>query len=268
MMVEIRYLGVAGWQISADGYSLVLDPYFTRISMLQSVIGRAIPNRALIRKHMPPADAILVTHAHYDHLMDVPDAAQITGAQVWASPQSCDLLRILGTPDACVMRPNDTLTLGPFTVEVHESKHRIVFGTIPYYGALKPNLRPPLRASDYRMDMQYSFRISTRSTRILVTSGIDDEPLVRANVLLVGADANRTQLIPILDAAQASLIMPNHWDDMFRPLAKPVRTMNNPPPTRIPTFTRIDLDAWAALVRDLARDARVIIPKYFEAISV
>src|SRR5688500_4434320 len=154
--MELRYLGVAGWQISAEGYSLVIDPYFTRISMRQLVFGRAIPNVALIRQYMPSANAILVTHAHYDHLMDVPDAAQITGAQVWASPQGCDLLRILGTPDACVMYPNDVLTLGPFSVEVYDSKHRIVFGSIPYYGPLKANLRPPLSGGDYRMDRQYS----------------------------------------------------------------------------------------------------------------
>lgn len=266
--MEIKYLGVAGWQISEAGYSLVLDPYFTRISMRQLVFGKAIPNEALIRQHMPSADAILVTHAHYDHLMDVPDAMKITGAQVWASPQACELLRILGVADACVMRANDTLTLGPFTVEVYESQHRIVFGSIPYSGPLKANLSPPLSGGDYRMDVQYSFRISAGDARVLVTSGIDAEPSVAAEALLVGADASRDQLTPILEAAQARLVMPNHWDDMFRQLSQPVRPMVTPPPNLIPRFTRIDLDAWSALVREIMPDARIVIPKYFEAISV
>lgn len=267
-MIEIKYLGVAGWSITEAGYSLVIDPYFTRISMLQLVFGHAVPNVPLIRQHMPPADAILVTHPHYDHLMDVPDAAAITGAQVWASPQGCELLQILGAAGACIMRPNDVLMLGAFSVEVYESRHRVVFGSIPYHGALKPNLRPPLRGSDFRMDVQVSFRISTKGTRILVTSGIDDEPLLPVDVLLVGADATREQLARILKASQPSIVMPNHWDDMFRSLAKPVRPMIAPPLTRTPHLTRINLDQWAALVREITPDARVIIPKYFEAINV
>jgi len=270
MMILLKYLGVAGWQIEAEGSSLLIDPYFTRISLRTLLVGRAIPDTEVIRQHTPRADFILVTHPHYDHIMDVPDAAQITGAPVYVSPQGCDLLRILGTPDAqiCQMLPGDSLTLGRFKVEVYESRHRRVFGSIPYYGPLAKGLRAPLRAADYRMDYQYSFRLEVGDTRILVTSGIDEEPRIEADVLLVGADPTRAQLAPIVEATKPRLVLPTHWDDMFRPLSQPTRPMIIPPPTIFPRFERINLAAWQVLVKDLAPDAKVILPELFKDITI
>jgi L-ascorbate metabolism protein UlaG (beta-lactamase superfamily) len=269
-MTHLTYLGTAGWHLSDGDYNLVIDPYFTRISMRTLVFGRAVPDTTLIVRHMPLTDALLVTHPHYDHIMDVPEAARITGAPVWASPQGCELLHLLDVPDTqiCTMHPGDVLPLGPFTVEVYESQHRMVFGSIPYAGRLKKGLQPPLRGGDYRMDVQYSFRVIAGDQRILVTSGIDDEPALEAEVLLVGADATRDQLVPILNAAKPRLVLPNHWDDMFQPLSQPTRTMMTPPPTRIPNFKRINLEEWTQLVRDLAPDAEIVIPRLFEAYSV
>jgi L-ascorbate metabolism protein UlaG (beta-lactamase superfamily) len=269
-MTHLTYLGTAGWHLSDGDYNLVIDPYFTRISMTTLVLGRVVPDSALIAQHLPPADALLVTHPHYDHIMDLPEAARITGVPVWASPQGCELLHLLNVPDTqiCVMYSGDVLSFGPFTVEVYESQHRRVFGTIPYAGPLKKGLRLPLRGGDYRMDVQYSFRVVAGDQRILITSGIDDEPALEAEVLLVGADATRDQLVPILNAAKPRLVLPNHWDDMFRPLSQPTRTMMTPPPTRIPIFKRINLELWARGVSELAPDAKIVIPRLFEAYSI
>jgi L-ascorbate metabolism protein UlaG (beta-lactamase superfamily) len=269
-MVHITYLGTAGWHLTDGDYNLVIDPYFTRLSMSTLVFGRAVPDTRLIEKHMPPADALLVTHPHYDHIMDVPEAARITGAPVWASPQGCELLQLLKVPDTqiCAMNAGDVLPFGPFSVEVYESQHRIVFGSIPYSGPLKKGVRAPLRGGDYRMDVQYSFRVTVGDQRILVTSGVDDEPAVEAEVILVGADTTRDQLAKILNAVRPRFVLPNHWDDMFRPLSKPTRTMMTPPPTRIPIFKRINLEAWRGLVDELAPDAQILIPRLFEAYSI
>jgi hypothetical protein len=103
---------------------------------------------------------------------------------------------------------------------------------------------------------------------VLVASGIDEEPSVEAEVLLVGADANDDQLGAILGAVHPRLVLPNHWDDMFRPLSQPVRPMLVPPPTLIPRMQCIDLRAWQRLVTAIAPDARVIVPQWFEPLSL
>lgn len=260
----LSYLGVAGWHLQAAGASLLIDPYFTRLPMWRVVVGRAVPDADAVARYTPPADWILVTHPHYDHLLDVPEAARLTGAPVYASPQGCALLRLLGVPATQLhaITPDDRLELGPFIAEVYEVPHRLMLGRVPYFGPLPDGLTPPLRARDYRIQQQYSFRVTAGGVRILVASGIDGEPAVEADVLLVGADASRDQLERIMDASHPQLVLPNHWDDMFRSLDKPIRP-SLAAPSRFGLPRRIDLDAWQARVKAAAPGADVVVPELF-----
>jgi hypothetical protein len=106
--------------------------------------------------------------------------------------------------------------------------------------------------------------ISGHGLRVLLASGIDAEPAVEADVLVVGADASRDQLGRILCETQPRWVLPNHWDDMFRPLAQSVRPMITPPPGLIPTLRRIDLAAFARTACELRPQCEVILPERFK----
>lgn len=263
-VLTLRYLGVAGWELSTSSHRLWVDPYFTRLPLWTMLFGRAIPDRQNISRYIPPAmDGILISHAHYDHLMDVPEVARLTGARVYTSPQGCALLGVLGVPvEQCTpLAPGGRLQVGSFTVEVYRTPHRVIFGRVPYQAPLRMGLKPPLRARDYRMDEQYSFLIQVGGLRVLIASGIDDEPPVAADVLMVGADASWEQLARILNATRPRIVLPNHWDDMFRPLNKPIRPMIEPT-RRIAIPRRIDLKVWREMVKALAPQAQVVIPQH------
>lgn len=264
--LSLRYLGVAGWHLSTPDSSLVIDPYFTRLSQWRVMTGLAIPDPGLIRQHLPSADWILVTHPHYDHLMDVPEAASITGAGVYASPQGVELLAILGVPQEQLftIQPGDRLNCGDFEIEAYTSLHRQILGSVPYQEPLKPNLKPPLRAGDYRIRQQFSFLITAGETRVLIASGIDREPVVEADVLLVGADASQEQLRTILGGVRPRMVFPNHWDDMFRPLSKPTRPMIKPPKYILFIPRRIDLQAFAHTVQAIQPGTSVVLPDLFK----
>lgn len=94
--IQLTYLGTAGWQIS-DGKTVVLiDPYLTRAKMitpndlprtqdrrpLLTLNDIARPDTAVIDAYIHRADFILVTHTHFDHVLDVPYIARKTGALV------------------------------------------------------------------------------------------------------------------------------------------------------------------------------------------
>lgn len=262
--MEMQYLGTAGWYFKASGGALLVDPYFTRVPLRRLAFGPLVPDAEVVRRHTPPADWILVSHPHFDHLLDVPVVARMTGAAVFASRQGCDLLRVLGVPSARLhtVEAGDRLALGPFAVEVYEAQHRLLMGRVPACGPLREGLVPPLRARDYRMRELFSFCVEAGGVRVLVASGVEREPSVPADMLLAGADASRAQLARILSAVQPRLVLPNHWDDMFRPLSEPARpSLCMPPALGAPR--RVDLAAWAALVRELAPAARVLIPERF-----
>ncbi len=265
----LTYLGVAGWHFQTGAGSLLVDPYFTRLSMMRMLLGRAIPDRAEIEKFTPPAGWILVTHPHYDHLMDVPVIIERGGAVVYASSQANDLLSILGVPPDTrqVIDTGDRLALGSFEIDVYASIHRTILGRIPYEGPLKDGLTPPLRARDYCIRQSFSFCIAADGCRVLVLNGIDDEPAVEADVVIVGADASRDQLARVLDPAAPRLVMPNHWDDMFIPLSRPVRPMRHPP-RGVTIPGRLDMAAWVERVKSILPQARVIVPDRFAALEV
>lgn len=261
MSLTLRYLAAAGWWLNNGQHALLIDPYFTRLPMWRYAFGRAVPDRDLIKRYTPPADHILVTHPHVDHILDVPQVAALTGAAVHASAQSCELLRALGVPagQTDVIHAGDVLSLGPWQVKVYASAHRVILGRVPATGPLRKPLHPPLRARDYRIREQFTLRITHSETRVLIVSGIDDEPALTADVVAVGADASPTQLTAILSPATPHIVLPNHWDDMFRPLSRPTRPMLNPSVgPRQPL--RLDMDRWAHRVAVIAPDARIIIP--------
>jgi len=74
--VALRWLGVSSFEISHAGRVLLFDPFVSRPV-------DACP--ALPAGVRPPehADAILVTHGHYDHFGDVPELARKLGATVY-----------------------------------------------------------------------------------------------------------------------------------------------------------------------------------------
>jgi L-ascorbate metabolism protein UlaG (beta-lactamase superfamily) len=266
--MHLTYLGAAGWHLQAGTGSLLVDPYFTRLSMAKMLFGRAIPDRAVIEKFAPPAEWILITHPHYDHLMDVPVIVERGGAVVYASQQANDLLAALGVAadNRRVIVPGDRITLGGFEIDVYASTHRTILGRIPCEGPLKDRMKPPLRALDYRIRQPFSFRIAAEGCRVLVLNGIDDEPAVEADVVIVGADASSEQLARVLETAAPRLVLPNHWDDMFRPLGEPVRSILQPPRGAI-LVRRLDMAAWVERVKDILPQAEVIVPEWFAVLE-
>lgn len=261
MSLTLRYLGAAGWWLNYGQHALLIDPYFTRLPMWRYALGRAVPDRNLIERYTPPADHILVTHPHVDHLLDVPQAAALTGATVHASAQGCELLHALGVPaeQIDVIHAGDVLSLGPWQAEVYASAHRVILGRVPATGPLRTPLHPPLRARDYRIREQFTLRITYGETRVLIVSGIDDEPALNTDVMAVGADASLSQLAAILGSAAPRIVLPNHWDDMFRPLSRPTRPMLNPSISPGQPL-RLDLTRWAQRVAAIVPDTRIITP--------
>ena len=262
-LATFRWLGVAGLILETADCTLAIDPYLTRASVWRIALGKLRPDRRVIAAHIPHCDYVLVTHPHFDHLLDVPEVVAQTGAVACGSPNTCRLLRAAGVAASQMREINvgAAFRLGDFAVDVVAAKH-IELGGRPVLESVVPSqCRAPLRAWDYRMDFDFSFLIRARGLRVLVWSGPGlpvDGPVDVAfvNALAPGLDA-------MVRAARTRVLVPIHWDDFTRSADKPVRPTLRPSGRLVPPLRRFDPVAFERSIVQHAPDTRVFFAERF-----
>jgi L-ascorbate metabolism protein UlaG (beta-lactamase superfamily) len=273
-MLQCRWLGVAGVELSAGGQTLVIDPFFTRFPFWRMWPGRVRPDRDLIAATLRRCDHVLVTHAHWDHLMDVPHVALNTGAAVAGSRNTCQLLEVLGVPPGQIRQisAGERLSLGEFQVEVLPAQHGRTPIDRTINGPLRPGLKPPLRAFDYRMDACFSFLVRVGGYRLLIGPGENPVESRPADVLFVGV----IKTVPdppayyaaLLRRVRPAVVIPYHWDDLFSPLSRPLRPTFQLPEWAFPPLRRVDLAAFSRMITHTAPGTRVLVPEIFRVYEV
>ncbi len=252
MSLTFRWLGAAGIELRAGEQVMVLDPFFTRPTLLE-MLHPITSDSSLVARYIPTCSQVLVTHAHYDHVLDVPQVLYHTGAVAYGSANTCQLLRLHGVPEDQVkqVQVGDRLSLGIFQVEVIKGQHSsIPLGRI-VNGRLREGLRMPLKAWDYRMDECLGYHITVMGLRLLVCAA-ESHP---ADILFAGAQESKGYYLKLLKGVRPDTFIPIHWDNFTRPLSKPVRRFTRPGGMQLWRITM--------LARRLLPRLKVIIPEIF-----
>ncbi len=250
MSLTFRWLGVAGVELKAGNQVLAIDPFFTRPSVLQ-LLHPLESDNSLVTQRLNHCDVVLVTHSHYDHLLDVPAVLRHTGAQAYGSANTCQLLRLHGLPEATIhqVQVGDHIIIGAFQVDVIQGQHSWIPFSRVFNGTLLPGLQPPLRVQDYRMDVCLGFRITALGISILVCAA-EPQP---AQVLLAVAQEPHNYYLKLFQEIRPHTFIPIHWDDFTRPLNKPLCRFHRPGRMALWQITR--------LARQVMPRTKVIIPE-------
>jgi len=250
--VRVTYLGTNGYQFEFKGHALLVDPYFSRVNLLSVGFGARIQPDASrindgVHRLTAKADAILVTHGHFDHLLDVPAVMAKARGSLIASASSVDLVRWLpdaGASSADAVKPGDVKRIGPWKIRVLSATHDRLFGKVPYdrppskvglsaktaYSAEavakagSAKAEPPQCAADWICGEPLAFLIEVNGQRIYIDSGGTQAQLppnerVDLAILGVALPDSRARLRVALERLQPRYILPSHQDDFFRPLS-------------------------------------------------
>lgn len=113
--MRIRFLGHSAFLLSAEGYSVLIDPFLTGNPLATVGADKLEP------------DVIALTHGHSDHIGDTPAIATRTGAPVVASFEICNFLAEQGLERLERGNPGGTIQVGPaeitFTHAFHSSSY-------------------------------------------------------------------------------------------------------------------------------------------------
>lgn len=222
--IELTYLGTAGFVVKSPERTIVLDPYLTRIG-ISSIFKPMVVNTALLQKHIPHADDVLIGHAHYDHILDGPDLCKQTGARLIGSKATCMVGRAAGLPESQLKATDgrEDIACGAWTVRGLPSIHgKAVFGRIPIPGdILSPPVWPP-KILDLKHGLVLNWIVDTGKLRIVHIDSADFIPQelqgLKADVVClcaIGRSYRPNYVKEVVALLQPKWIVPCHWDTMF-----------------------------------------------------
>ncbi len=255
-VLQLRFLGTAGFALTGSSTTLVLDPYLSRAGVGALLWGRLQVDEALLARELPVADAVLVGHSHFDHVLDAPALCRRTGATLYGSASTAMVAAAAGLDPAQmrVLSPGEQVTHGAARFKPLHSRHGRVFGRVPLPGELtRPPPWPP-RLRDLPHGAVWLWAVELGGLKVLHVDSADwiAESLagVQADILClcaVGRQYRQGYTHDLIRQVGAKVVVPCHWDDFTVPFGQR--------PRQIPG---VDLDAFVKEIEAAGAEAVVL----------
>ena len=285
--VVLKYLGTAGWEITNGTTTILVDPYLSRIDgpappgggSGHPIVGDtrrayiwtdiATPDIAAIDAHIQQADFVLVTHTHYDHILDVPHIALKTRATVIGTESTENVMRAYGVPEEqlITVRGGEDYQFQGFSLKVIPSihspldhKHYFSSATAP------PGMKAPLTLGQIHPEgSTLAYLIRFPEHQILAFGGMNyierEIAGLEPDIVLMGAGASRKEIYDyagrlMRDLHYPAVVLPTHWDNFLVPFEASQQPA---------------LEALQSFLKEIAVTSpktKVIVPKYFQPIPL
>lgn len=250
--LKVRSLGINGFEFTYRNETLLIDPYVTRDP-------RRLSAPVVVRKHIPRADYIVLTHSHWDHLADVPEIAKYTDAVIAGSETTLNICRYFGIPESRLRlyRDREAIEFGKFTVTPIPSKHKEPVGYPGRYNTVPNKITG---AADYVEGGTWAILVTVGGTTFLNvgSANLIDKELngVKCEYLLASIAGRADDYLPrLLRCVEADVFIPTHWDDFF---GRPVEDSRE----------RISLDAFEKERTRVAPSQQVYVLKGLETLQI
>lgn len=271
--LTLEYTGVGGWLLRYGDSSLMTAPFFSNPGLLEVGFSEIRTDTAVVDRFLPPVDdlqAILVGHAHYDHLLDVPYVARrkapratiygsLTTVNTLRGAEDLDPRRLVDVQD----RAGDVQGAGEW-IDLPGGEIRFMAlrsGHAPHYLGVtlfagdyeQPLDQLPDRASGwlegqslaYLIDLlgpdgEVVYRIHYQDSAAAPPEGFppqlpDRHPVDLLIVCVPGAEELEGYPEVLVESLGPSKVLLGHWEDFFRTRDEPLRVS---PGTELDAFVQ------------------------------
>jgi hypothetical protein len=261
--LHLVYLGSGGWIMEHGRDMILTGPLFTNPALVRTGLMSIRSDSTLVDRYMSKYDvsrasAILVGHAHYDHLMDVPRVAlrhaplaRIVGSRTvantlgtWAGVQ--DRIDVVNDSAGDQKTVGRWLTYGRVRVMPLRSYHAPHFDGYTLYRGTRdtPRTEQPKWAMDWvdghtfaflidflDDDGSIAFRVYYQDAVVAPPLGLAPEVLMQERpvdiAILVPATFDQVDWFPeaLIENLQPHRVLLGHWEDFFVPIDAPIRSV-------------------------------------------
>ena len=240
--LNLKFLGTAGWELSNDSVTILVDPYISRIKLgTGPSISKEDTRKSYIRtdyyesdtllinKIIQKVDYILVHHSHFDHLSDVPYIAKRTGARVIGTETTTNILRAYGIPadQLYTVKGGEDYQFENFSVRVIPSLHSAL-GKKKYFDSRTYTEPPkaPLRIKDFIEGGSLNFYIRFKNHKVLTAGSMNfierEIQGLEPDIILPGVNFSRLEIYKYTERLMKAtnfpkIVIPAHWDNFRVP---------------------------------------------------
>lgn len=113
--MEIKWFGTATLVFSANGDSIIFDPFIP--------LNKALPRPS--PEELAAFGDIYITHGHFDHLMTVPELLAAGAQRVFCSQEAAASLKREGVEESRIsaIKPGESLENGRFRLKIYKGEH-------------------------------------------------------------------------------------------------------------------------------------------------
>lgn len=238
--VHIRSLGVTTLLFDDGETQLLFDAHLTRPGMFRVFFSRLDSDKELIRRVIDEYSicrlkGIFLSHTHYDHVLDMPTFALMTGAHIYGSRSTGNIARGNAVPGDAIHQfaPGDEFHIGDFHIKVIRAQHSPAhFYNNDIGKEIIHSLAFPARKRAMPEGGSYDFYVTHHDLSFLIHPSCNFIPgelkNLQADVLFYGIGQMGKQSSTFIDecymetigTVHPKLVIPVHWDCFFYPYSK------------------------------------------------
>jgi len=229
-MVKVQWLGAAGFRISVDGKTLLIDPFLSRKDKAGQVLQ---PLQSIDFKGI---QGIFLTHGHFDHSMDIPYILGKSHALLYCSKTMQNYFIKGGVPFKRIVavKGGTRCLFEGLSVEAFQSRHirfdlRLMIGT---FLRIRTGIFKLLPLLSYPCGEVLSYRFTCDSLIFhhfgsagSTNQELDNLSRHHLDVLLLPIQGH-TKILDLafryVERLKPRFIIPHHHDDFFPPLSRKI----------------------------------------------